>query len=63
MLLPIIPDTATKILEQINFTNMKNITFESLCDFGSSFSDLKIEKPSVIFSRIDKNYYKEVFSL
>ncbi len=62
MLLPIIPDTATKILEQINFTNMKNITFESLCDFGSSFSDLEMEKPSIIFSRIDKQKKLEEIS-
>ena len=51
MLLPIMPESAEKILKQIG---AKNRDLNSLKNFGGECLDAKIEKPEVLFSRIDK---------
>ncbi len=50
MLSPIIPDTSKKILSQINSSNND---FQTLKEFGFFKDKTKIEKPEVIFQRID----------
>ncbi len=50
MLKPIIPQTAEEILKQIG---AKEQDFDSLKKFNESKKEIKIEKPTVIFERID----------
>lgn len=52
MLMPIMPESGAKILNQIG---VKSFDLASLKNFGRSFSKVKIEKPEILFSRIDKD--------
>lgn len=51
MLLPIMPKSGQEILKQIG---VNNCSLSSLKEFGKNFKNVKIDKPDVLFSRIDK---------
>lgn len=50
------PETATKILNQLNTPNR---TFETLTSFGQLGSDKVCEKPEILFARIDEKEMME----
>ena len=52
MLLPIIPETATKILSQIKASDSD---FKSLEQFGFLKNNTQIETSTIVFKRIDLN--------
>ena len=62
MLLPIIPDTAAKILQHINLPKEKYSSFKFLESFYALENNIEIEKPKVIFNRIDKEKKLEEIS-
>lgn len=53
MLEPIMPQTSKKILKQIGIAENKD-KLDSVKTFGTGFKQVKIEKPSILFDRIDK---------
>lgn len=56
MLLPIIPETAAKILNQIG---VENPNYNDLKEYGSTITGFKLEKATPLFNRIDE---KEFFA-
>lgn len=51
MLTPIMPTACRRILNQIG---VSEVDFNSIKEFGVNFKDVEIEKPEVLFHRIDK---------
>lgn len=52
LLRPYLPETSDKIFEQLN---THNNTYSSINEFNGMDSDIKLNKPSPLFVRIDKN--------